>query len=99
AKGRWCSESSQTAGRLGRWLLDELCEVEGFAQSGNQFELRFEVVNVVLLVGEDFFEQGCTRDVTDATHVLRALSKPSHRGDLELHVSLQLFEDGCTDRQ
>jgi hypothetical protein len=80
-------------------LLDQGLQVHRLAQLLDQVELGLQVVDVLLLVGEDALEELRRGDVVDRAHVLDAAPQPIHRLDLDLHVAAEHLGDVLADAQ
>jgi hypothetical protein len=69
-------------------------EVELLAEVVQERQLRLEVVDVVLLVGEDLLEQPLAGVVADLVAVGDGRAQPVDDLDLDRHVRLELLADG-----
>src|SRR3954463_12591604 len=78
---------------VARGVLHLAGEVELLAEVVHQRELRLQVVDVVLLVGEDLLEQPLAGVVADLLAVADRRAQPIDDLDLDRHVGLELLAD------
>jgi len=74
-------------------------EVQWFTQPGDQFELGFQVVDVVFLVHQQLLEQLRGDDVALLAAHRDPGTQPVHDLDLDGEIGLELFGDRLADAQ
>src|SRR5262249_51460547 len=99
---RWATTSTTVVALLaavGRRSLDQLAEVELLTELADQLEVGLEVIDMLLLDGEDVLEDVGSGDV--ALLPAHRDTGPQPFDDLHLHsqIGLQLLLDGLPDSQ